>query len=151
MTPWKIPVQTWKKLLVVLFGIVTILFLVYAAWLLTDSLASRPPSGTRTDPLTAYEAEQSRVSTQVFHLAAAGLAAALVLGVILASWVWVDAWSRQAPRTIWAVLTLVLGTLGWVIYLFLRPRGRLAGCEVCGNVRLETLPQCPFCRTPHQN
>ena len=47
--------------------------------------------------------------------------ALLIVNVLLVIWVVQDARKRHARSAVWGIITLLLGIIGWAIYLFARP------------------------------
>lgn len=45
----------------------------------------------------------------------------LILNAILVVWVVQDAKKRDAKPVVWGIITLLIGIIGWIIYLFARP------------------------------
>jgi hypothetical protein len=79
----------------------------------------------------------------LFMLAGVGLV------IYLAIWVNKDAKARGMDNpTLWVLLIVFTQLLGLIIYLCVRPQGRLVVCSYCQNNRLETLTPCPHCGNP---
>jgi len=79
-------------------------------------------------------------------------ATAFAVALIL-FWLYRDARARDANPTLWvACLALfalfvhvLLVPLGLIVYLFVRPKGRLDRCPNCGVAYLHWLAECPKC------
>ncbi len=73
----------------------------------------------------------------------------VILNIVLLVWVARDAKSRGMDSSvIWMVLVMFTSLLGFIIYIFSRPRGNLHPCNSCGNKRLEVSAKCPHCGNP---
>jgi len=73
----------------------------------------------------------------------------IALVIYLAIWVSKDAKARGVDNpTLWVLLIIFTNLLGLIIYLCIRPPGRLVPCPSCQNHRLETLTRCPHCGNP---
>lgn len=86
------------------------------------------------------------------------LGVVLVLTALVLFWVFRDARARDANPSLW-VVGLALGVLfvpvpsvflaaGLIVYLFVRPKGKLKRCPHCGAPHLHWLAQCPKCEGP---
>lgn len=72
--------------------------------------------------------------------------AILALNIALLVWVARDAKARGMDSSVlWMILVMVTGPIGFIIYLYSRPKGQLVACPSCGNKRLEASAQCPHC------
>jgi uncharacterized membrane protein YhaH (DUF805 family) len=72
--------------------------------------------------------------------------AVLALNIALLVWVARDAKARGLDNSVlWMILVMVTGPIGFVIYLFSRPKGELVACPSCGNKRLGASAKCPHC------
>ncbi len=72
--------------------------------------------------------------------------AVAVLNIILLVWVARDAKARGMDNAVlWMILVMVTSLLGFVIYLFSRPKGELVLCPHCNNKRLRVSAKCPHC------
>jgi uncharacterized membrane protein YhaH (DUF805 family) len=72
--------------------------------------------------------------------------AILALNIALLVWVARDAKARGLDNSVlWMILVMVTGPIGFVIYLFSRPKGELVACGSCGNKRLAASARCPHC------
>lgn len=72
--------------------------------------------------------------------------AILALNIALLVWVARDAKARGLDNSVlWMILVMVTGPIGFVIYLFSRPKGELVACASCGNKRLAASAKCPHC------
>ena len=72
--------------------------------------------------------------------------AILALNIALLVWVARDAKARGLDNSVlWMILVMVTGPIGFVIYLFSRPKGELVACASCGNKRLAASARCPHC------
>ena len=72
--------------------------------------------------------------------------AILALNIALLVWVARDAKARGLDNSVlWMILVMVTGPIGFVIYLFSRPKGELVACPSCGNKRLAASARCPHC------
>lgn len=72
--------------------------------------------------------------------------AILALNIALLIWVARDAKARgMDSAVVWMLLVMVTGPLGFLIYIFSRPKGLLVPCPNCGNKRLEASATCPHC------
>lgn len=72
--------------------------------------------------------------------------AILALNIALLVWVARDAKARGLDNSVlWMILVMVTGPLGFVIYLYSRPKGELVPCASCGNKRLQASATCPHC------
>jgi uncharacterized membrane protein YhaH (DUF805 family) len=72
--------------------------------------------------------------------------AILALNIALLIWVARDAKARGLDNSVlWMILVMVTGPIGFVIYLFSRPKGELVACASCGNKRLAASARCPHC------
>ena len=72
--------------------------------------------------------------------------AIIALNIALLVWVARDAKARGLDNSVlWMILVMVTGPIGFVIYLFSRPKGELVACASCGNKRLSASARCPHC------
>ena len=72
--------------------------------------------------------------------------AILALNIALLVWVARDAKSRGMDSSVlWMILVMVTGPIGFIIYIYSRPKGQLVPCPSCGNKRLEASAKCPHC------
>jgi hypothetical protein len=72
----------------------------------------------------------------------------LALNIGLLLWVYGDGGNRGMENAVmWVVIVLLLGPLGAIIYLAVRPRGKLTACSHCGRKRVERVAACPHCAT----
>ena len=70
----------------------------------------------------------------------------LALNIALLVWVARDAKARGLDNSVlWMILVMITGPIGFVIYLFSRPKGELVACASCGNRRLAASARCPHC------
>lgn len=76
-----------------------------------------------------------------------GIAWCLALLLIaLAGWVYMDADKRNFRPAFWGVLTLIGNGITWIIYMIVRPNGRLAkGCPGCRAPIRGGYAYCPVC------
>jgi len=74
------------------------------------------------------------------------LIAIFVINIAILVWVVKDAKARGMGSPLgWLILTLILGPIGLIIYIFARPKGEKTPCPNCGNKRLASMAQCPHC------
>lgn len=86
--------------------------------------------------------------TDTFSMGATIFVVALIL-----IWMYRDARARDANPTLWVAslalvalfIRVILVPVGLVIYLFVRPKGRLDRCPHCGAKHLHWLAECPKC------
>ncbi|HUP00202.1 MAG TPA: hypothetical protein VM737_01580 [Gemmatimonadota bacterium] len=72
--------------------------------------------------------------------------AILALNIALLVWVARDAKARGLDSSVlWMILVMVTGPIGFVIYIYSRPKGELVPCASCGNKRLQASATCPHC------
>lgn len=72
--------------------------------------------------------------------------AAFALNVAMLVWVARDAKSRgMDSAVIWMLLCFFTGFIGFFLYLFSRPQGKMKNCASCGNKRLDASAKCPTC------
>jgi hypothetical protein len=71
-------------------------------------------------------------------------AAFLFFWLIIPAFVYADAAKLGLPAGLWALLTVVTGVLGALIYLLVRPRNRVV-CHECGGAIEESFVVCPGC------
>lgn len=72
--------------------------------------------------------------------------AILALNIALLVWVARDAKARGLDSSVlWMILVMVTGPIGFVIYIYSRPKGELVACASCGNKRLQASAKCPHC------
>jgi hypothetical protein len=69
----------------------------------------------------------------------------LLVDILILVWVVKDARARNTDGAIWALIILVSGILGLIVYVASRPQGVLIGCPRCGNKRLMASHRCPHC------
>lgn len=70
----------------------------------------------------------------------------LIVQVILLVWVARDSKARGMDNAVmWIILVFVVPIVGFVVYLFSRPKGNLTKCPSCSNKRLEVAAKCPHC------
>ncbi len=70
----------------------------------------------------------------------------LAINIGLLVWVARDSKARGLDNSVgWILLVLFTSVIGLVVYLLSRPQGALVACSHCGNKRLETSAQCPYC------
>ena len=85
------------------------------------------------------------------YLVTGGYDALILFGFVLfvlnsvLIWTARDATARGMNDLLWMLLVLVLGPLGFAIYLYARRQGRKAPCRRCANERLEGTFRCPWC------
>ena len=73
----------------------------------------------------------------------------LVIWVFLIIWVYKDAKSRGMDNAVlMTIVTAVLGLIGLLIYILMRPKGTLVPCPSCQKKRLEGSAKCPHCGNP---
>ncbi len=72
----------------------------------------------------------------------------LIVLIYVLIWVVKDANKRGKNGILWGFFTIILGILGLIIYLLVRPSGNIVLCNYCRKEKLETLPQCPHCKNP---
>jgi len=69
-----------------------------------------------------------------------------ILNIALLVWVARDAKARGMDGAVlWMILVLLLSVLGFIIYIFSRPKGDLVDCPNCPNRRLQASTKCPHC------
>jgi len=59
-----------------------------------------------------------------------------------------DALARGMPNASSMPWLALLGLLGLLIYLLMRPQGNVLPCPSCGKTRMQGLPVCPHCGNP---
>lgn len=77
----------------------------------------------------------------------------IILPALILYWVYLDSTRREAYPPLWFAALAFSGLfvhwfavpLGALIYLLVRPKGRLLRCPHCGKLRLESLVTCPHC------
>jgi heme/copper-type cytochrome/quinol oxidase subunit 2 len=76
----------------------------------------------------------------------------LVIGILIAIWVYRDAESRGMNGALWLIIVILTGIIGLIIYLLVRagekgPReeGVKRICPQCGRVVKEDVKFCPHC------
>jgi hypothetical protein len=69
----------------------------------------------------------------------------LLVDILILVWVVKDARARNTDGAIWALIILVSGILGLIVYVASRPQGVLIACPRCGNKRLMASHRCPHC------
>jgi cytochrome bd-type quinol oxidase subunit 2 len=68
----------------------------------------------------------------------------VVIGILYMVWVAKDAKSRGMDTPIlWMILAVTW--VGLIVYLLVRPKGKLVACPHCGEKRLENSEKCPHC------
>lgn len=80
-------------------------------------------------------------------------AAVIVISALILYWVYKDSTRREAYPPMWFAALAFSGLflhwlavpLGALIYLVVRPKGRLIPCPHCGTPRLASLVTCPKC------
>ncbi|HHY46023.1 MAG TPA: zinc ribbon domain-containing protein [Firmicutes bacterium] len=81
------------------------------------------------------------------------LGGSLVIAGILAYLAYRDAKTRDANPVLWAMAIAIAGlmlpplgaVLGFLVYMMLRPRGKLLTCPHCGRKYISNLAFCPHC------
>lgn len=72
--------------------------------------------------------------------------AILILNIALLIWVARDAKARGMDNAVmWMILVMFTSVVGFIIYIFSRPKGNLFKCRSCNNNRLEASAKCPQC------
>ena len=72
--------------------------------------------------------------------------AILALNIALLVWVARDAKARGLDNSVlWMILVMATGPIGFLIYIYSRPKGELVACASCGNKRLQASATCPHC------
>jgi len=72
----------------------------------------------------------------------------IILWIYLVIWISKDAKKRGKNGLLWGIVTLLSSTiviLTALIYLLIRPKGKLVPCGYCAKEKLETLKDCPHC------
>jgi hypothetical protein len=73
----------------------------------------------------------------------------LAIWIFLIIFVYKDAKSRGMDNAVLlTVVTAFTGLLGFIIYLLMRPKGKLIACPSCQKKRLEGSAKCPHCGNP---
>lgn len=62
-------------------------------------------------------------------------------------WITKDARKRGKNEILWGVATVFLYYFPVILYFIVRPKGELVKCQYCGKEKLNTLPQCPHCKS----
>jgi hypothetical protein len=60
-------------------------------------------------------------------------------------WVYQDTQKRGVRQDLWLLLVMYFNVAGVLVYLWCRPRGRLAYCPRCRKELLAALKRCPHC------
>lgn len=76
------------------------------------------------------------------------LGLAITLIVVIFRFIKRDALARGMPNASSMPWFALLGLLGLLIYLLMRPQGNVMPCPVCGAQRMQGLPICPHCGRP---
>ena len=83
---------------------------------------------------------------------------AIIIGIVLAIWVYKDAEKRDSSGALWLIIVLITGLLGLIIWLIVRPpiggkkteSGSAAAsdrrCPSCGRTIPNDARVCPYCR-----
>ena len=70
------------------------------------------------------------------------------LWIALAGWVFVDAKRRDYHPAMWGILTLIGFVIGWIVYMIVRPTGKLSsGCPNCHMPVKKDYVYCAHCGT----
>jgi heme/copper-type cytochrome/quinol oxidase subunit 2 len=76
----------------------------------------------------------------------------LVIGILIAIWVYKDAESRGMNGALWLIVVILTGIIGLIIYLLVRAgekgkreEGVKRICPQCGRVVKEDVKYCPHC------
>lgn len=73
----------------------------------------------------------------------------LAIWIFLIVYVYRDAKARGMDNAVLlTIVTAFTGILGLIIYLLMRPKGKLVPCPSCGKKRLEGSARCPNCGNP---
>lgn len=62
-------------------------------------------------------------------------------------WITKDANKRGKSGIFWGIATIFFYLITVIIYLIVRPTGNIVKCNYCGKEKLETLLQCPHCKS----
>lgn len=77
----------------------------------------------------------------------------IIIGIVLAVWVYKDAEKRGSSGVLWLLIVLVTGIIGLIIWLVVRPSigGKKPAtdsdrkCPSCGRVIPQDARTCPYC------
>lgn len=69
-----------------------------------------------------------------------------IVWIYIFVWVARDANKRGTSGAVWGILAFFLGLFGLLMYLIVRPKGKLVLCDYCGKEKLGTLAVCPHCK-----
>jgi hypothetical protein len=73
----------------------------------------------------------------------------IAINIALMVWLGKDAKARSSDSSaMWMLAFLFFGVFALVMYLVVRPGGRLVRCKSCGKQRLEGSAKCPHCFIP---
>ena len=82
---------------------------------------------------------------------------AIIIGIVLAIWVYKDAEKRDSSGALWLIIVLITGLLGLIIWLIVRPPigGKKPNtsaatssdrrCPSCGRIIPDDARVCPYC------
>lgn len=76
------------------------------------------------------------------------IAVAVTIIVIIFRFIKGDAVARGMPNATSMPWLGLLGLMGLIIYLLMRPQGNVMPCQHCGKNRMQGLPTCPQCGNP---
>lgn len=76
--------------------------------------------------------------------------ASIVFYILLLIWIARDAKNRGVENpALWVILVFLLGLIGLIVYLCIRPSGVMGLCPHCNQKRLIVLAKCPHCQTTY--
>lgn len=85
------------------------------------------------------------ISTNWLILIGIGIFIWLVIGAIIAAWVYKDSQRKKMKPVPWAIISFFFAPIGLVIYLIARPKKAKNYCPRCGKEMLPSWDSCPFC------
>ena len=83
-----------------------------------------------------------------FLIIAVMLGISVTIIVLIFKFIKRDALARGMPNATAVPWFALLGLMGLVIYLLMRPQGNVMPCPSCGQQRMQGLQTCPHCARP---
>lgn len=85
------------------------------------------------------------ISTNWLILTGVGIFIWLVIGAIIAAWIYKDSQIKKMKSVLWAIIGFFLAPIGLGIYFIARPTKAKRYCPRCGKEMLPSWDSCPFC------
>lgn len=125
------------------FSRITFLFILILVPLLLSSAGVNAQYGDDDDGSTGGDLFGSMMCCLLYGIVSIG---GLVMWIFILIWVNKDAKGRGMKNPgLWVLIVFLVGWIGLIIYLCVRPSGKKVYCPACRKPSLKTLYRCPFC------